>query len=161
MNCYIVFLVMMIQKFSMYLKCGLAWMNLIISFYHCLSSSKKDQKNSGLNGDSNPDLCNASAVPTSWAIIVIYFHIYGLIIDPHNDLLPVGLIAELVEDCTGITGFRVWIIIQAWVFQAFLTAASAVVKCNDQIHSVVFFFSSVLWLPSWECSCTEICQWII
>ena len=62
MNCYIVFLVMIIQKFSMYLKCGLAWMNFIISFYPCLSSSKKNLKNSGLNRDSNPDLCNAIAV---------------------------------------------------------------------------------------------------
>ena len=66
MNCYstlyIVFLVMVIQKYSMYLKCRFAWMNLIISFYHCLSSSKKDLKNSSLNGDSNPDLYNASAV---------------------------------------------------------------------------------------------------
>ena len=35
------------------------------------------------------------------------FHIYGLIIDPHNDLLSVGLIAQLVEHCTGIAGVRV------------------------------------------------------
>ena len=27
---------------------------------------------------------------------------YKLIIDPHNDLLPVGLIAQLVDHCTGI-----------------------------------------------------------
>ena len=42
-------------------------------------------------------------------IIVIYLHIYGLIIDPHNELLPVGLIAQLVEHCTGITEVRVQI----------------------------------------------------
>ena len=35
---------------------------------------------------------------------IIYLHIYGLIINPHNDLLPVGLIAQLVEHCTDITG---------------------------------------------------------
>ena len=35
------------------------------------------------------------------------FHIYGLIIDPNNDLLSVGLIAQLVEHCTGIAGVRV------------------------------------------------------
>ena len=32
------------------------------SFYRCLSSSKKGLKNSGLNGDSNPDLCDAGVV---------------------------------------------------------------------------------------------------
>ena len=33
----------------------------------------------------------------------------GLIIDPHNDQLPVGLIAQLVEHCTSIAEVRVWI----------------------------------------------------
>jgi len=33
--------------------------------------------------------------------------IYGLIIDSHNDQLPVGLIAQLVEQCTGIAEVRV------------------------------------------------------
>ena len=55
--------------------------------------------------------------------MIIYLHIYGLIIDPHNDLLPVGLIAQLVEHCTGIAEVRVWIPVQAWIFQAFLAAA--------------------------------------
>ena len=32
------------------------------SFYGCFSSSEKGLKNSGLNGDSNPDLCDAGAV---------------------------------------------------------------------------------------------------
>ena len=32
------------------------------SFCHCLSSSEKDLKNSCLNGDSNPDFCDAVAV---------------------------------------------------------------------------------------------------
>ena len=36
-------------------------------------------------------------------INVIYLHIHRLIINPHNNLLPVGLIAQLVEHCTGIT----------------------------------------------------------
>ena len=30
--------------------------------YHCLSSRKKGLRNSDLNGDSNPDLCDAGAV---------------------------------------------------------------------------------------------------
>ena len=56
-------------------------------------------------------------------IIIIYQHIYHLIIDPHNNLLPVGLKAQLVEHCTGIAEVRVWIPIQA-----FLAAAQAVLK---------------------------------
>lgn len=34
---------------------------------------------------------------------IIYLHIYGLIIDPHNDPLPVDLIAQPVEHRTNIT----------------------------------------------------------
>ena len=37
-------------------------MNLIIAFQSCLSSSKEGLKISGLNGDSNPNLWNTSAV---------------------------------------------------------------------------------------------------
>ena len=44
---------------------------------------------------------------------MIYLHIYGLIIDPHNDLFPFGLIAELVEQSTGIAEVRVPIPAQA------------------------------------------------
>ena len=40
-------------------------------------------------------------------------NIYGLINDPHNDFLPVGLIAELVEHCTSIAEVRVRIPVQA------------------------------------------------
>ena len=36
--------------------------------------------------------------------IFIYLHIYGLVIDPYNDLLPAGLIAQQVEHCTGTAG---------------------------------------------------------
>ena len=32
----------------------------------------------------------------------MYLHIYGVTSDPHIDQLPVGLIAQLVEHCTGI-----------------------------------------------------------
>ena len=42
----------------------------------------------------------------------IYLHIYGLIFNQHNDLLPVGLIIQLVEHCTGIAGVGVWSPIQ-------------------------------------------------
>ena len=56
-------------------------------------------------------------------IIIVYQHIYGLIIDPHNNLLPVGLKAQPVEHCTGIVEVRVWIPIQT-----FLAAAQVVLK---------------------------------
>ena len=46
-----------------------------------------------------------------------------IVIDPHNDLLPVGLTAQLGEHCTGIAEVRVRIPVQAWIFQAFLAAA--------------------------------------
>lgn len=42
-------------------------------------------------------------------IIIIYLHIYELITDPHNNLLPVGLIAQLVGHCTSITEVTVGI----------------------------------------------------
>ena len=42
-------------------------------------------------------------------INIIYLHIHGLIykIDQHNDQLPVGLIAQLVEHYTHIVEVRV------------------------------------------------------
>ena len=45
--------------------------------------------------------------------IIIYLHIYVVIIDPHNDLLPVGLIAPLVEHCTVIAEVGVQIPVRA------------------------------------------------
>ena len=39
----------------------------------------------------------------------MYFHIYGLVINPHDNLLPVGLIAALVEHVAGIAEVRVQI----------------------------------------------------
>ena len=62
---------------------------------------------------------------------------YGLIIDPHNNLLPVGLI----NSSTGRAlyqhhrGQGLIIPIPAWIFQAFLAATWAALKCDDEIHS--------------------------
>ena len=44
--------------------------------------------------------------------------IYGLKIDPHNDQLPVGLIAQLVEHCTSIAEVGVRIPVQAFLIVA-------------------------------------------
>ena len=71
-------------------------MNLIIAaFYRCLSSSKKGLKNSGLNGDLNPDLCDAGAVlhqlshQANWEQVVMWV-----------DYKPVD--EEIDDDNTGI-----------------------------------------------------------
>ena len=53
-------------------------------------------------------------------------------IDPQNDQLPVGLIAQLVEHCTGIAEVKVRIPIQEWIFQAFVAAALAALKARLQ-----------------------------
>ena len=48
--------------------------------------------------------------PSSNEISLIWWHrstIYGLLIDPYNDQLPVCLIVQLVEHCTSITEIRV------------------------------------------------------
>ena len=55
-----------------------------------LSRSEKGLKNSVLNSDSfifNPHF----KYMENPCIVIVYLPIYGLTIDPHNDLLPVGL----------------------------------------------------------------------
>jgi len=69
---------------------------------------------------------------------IIYLHIYGRIIDPHNNQLLVGLLVQLAKHCTGITETRVRIPVQTWIFQAFLAAVA--IKCDDQIHSIDIVF---------------------
>jgi len=54
--------------------------------------------------DSNPDLCDADSNEIS-SLGSHISSIQGLMIDPHNDQLPVGLIAQLVEHCTCIVEF--------------------------------------------------------
>ena len=41
------------------------------------------------------------------------------LIDPHKDQLPVGLIAQLVEYCTGIAGVRVQVLFRPEFFWPF------------------------------------------
>ena len=65
------------------------------SFYRCLSSSEKSLKNSGLNGDSNPNLCDAGALlyqlsnQANWEQVVMWV-----------DYKPVDV--EIDDDNTGI-----------------------------------------------------------
>ena len=48
----------------------------------------------------------------------------GFITDQFNDLLTVGLLAQLVERCTGITEVKGSNPVQAWIFLGFLFAAA-------------------------------------
>lgn len=83
------YLQMLLMLFS---KCGLKRVNLIIAFWRYLSSSEKALRNSWKK--------------KSW-LTIIYLYIYGLMIDPHNDQRPLGLIAQLVKNQTRIAEVRV------------------------------------------------------
>ena len=58
--------------------------------------------------------------------------IYGLINDPHSNLLPGGLRAQVVEHWTGITEIRVGVPFQFLYFQAFLATTTL---AEDHTHS--------------------------
>ena len=123
-----------IQEF-LYLKCRSEWMNFSATW----AAARKAWKIQTWKG--NRTQTSAKAVQCSrmrWSkfihsdahfkyknscIIIIYLYIYGLIIDPHDDQLPVGLIAQLVEHCIDNAEVRVRIPVQAWIFQAFVAAA--------------------------------------
>ena len=67
----------------------------------------------------------AIADENSQMMITQGFVVEMQIIDPHNDLLPGGLLALLVEHCTGIAEVRV-----RFPIQAFLAATQAALKCD-------------------------------
>ena len=46
--------------------------------------------------------------------------LYGVITNSQNDQLPLGLIAQLVEHCTGVIEVMDSIPFQAWIFSCFL-----------------------------------------
>lgn len=69
---------------------------------------------------------------------------YGLIIDPHDDQLPFGLIAQLVGHsallvwhCIGIVAVRVRVPVLASIFHTFLATAEVVLKAGRIIHVCV------------------------
>ena len=57
--------------------------------------------------------------------------IYGLMVEPHNDQLPVGLIIQLLGHCNGIAEARVRISVQAFL----ATAKVAQKNCEDHTHT--------------------------
>ena len=46
--------------------------------------------------------CSAVHIYDFYIFKVIYLSLHGFIWNQHNDQLPVGLLAQLVEHCTGI-----------------------------------------------------------
>ena len=94
---------------------------------------------------------------TSLSAIQIYdFHIFtavysplhGFIWNQHRVQLPVGLLAQLVEHCTGIAAVMGSNPVQAWIFfrPSFHYCLSSVPYCEDRYHIHVFFRSSNIWL---------------
>ena len=67
---------------------------------------------------------------------VIYSSFYRFIWNQHNDQLPVGLLAQLVEHCTGITEVMGSNPVQAWIFfrPYFHYCSSSVHYCKDCFH---------------------------
>ena len=67
----------------------------------------------------------------------------GLSLDPHNDQLPVTLIAQLVEHCTGIAQVRARVPFQPELFRLFICYCSSSIQ--DTIHKwQLFYFCSVI-----------------
>ena len=62
-----------------------------------------------------------------WINVQIWWNTY-----PHHDQLPIGLIAQRVEHCTGIAEVRF-----ESLFQVFLATAEAAIRnCKDHTHSL-------------------------
>ena len=78
---------------------------------------------------------------------VIYSSLHGFTLNQHNDQLPVGLLAQLVEHCTGIAKVMNSSPVQAWFFfffrPYFQYCSSSVHNCEDRFHIPVFIRSSI------------------
>ena len=60
---------------------------------------------------------------------------YPYITNQHNDQLPVGLLAQLLERCTGIAQVKGSNPVQDWIFSGFLFATAKVAS----ITAMIFF----------------------
>ena len=91
---------------------------------------------------------NASIFMSLSAVHIYDFHIFtviclslhGFVWNQHNDQLPVGLQAKLVELCTGIAKVMGSNPIQAWIFfrPYFHYCSRSVHYCKDCFHIHVF-----------------------
>ena len=79
---------------------------------------------------------------------VVYSPLHGFIWNQHNDQLPVGLLAQLVECCTSIAEVMGSNPVQAWIFfrRHFHNCSSSVHYCEDHFNIHVFICSSNIWL---------------
>ena len=68
---------------------------------------------------------------------VVYSPLQGFIWNQHNDQLPVGLLAQLVEHCTGITEIMGSNPVQVWIFfrPYFYYYLSSVHNYEDHFHT--------------------------
>ena len=93
--------------------------------------------------NSNDQLCFHIFLHNSkiWFFIFsfAFFTFYGYITNSQSDQLSDGLIAQLVEHCTGIT--EVWITFK----RGFFFCLSCVYNCNDQSCLCTFSHSSNIW----------------
>ena len=66
----------------------------------------------------------------------VYSPLHGFIWNQHSDQLPVGLLAQLVEHCTGIAEVMGSNPVQAWIFfrPSFYYYLSSVHYCEDRFH---------------------------
>ena len=78
----------------------------------------------------------------------VYSPLHGFIWNQHSDSLPVGLLAQLVEHCTGIAEVMGSNPVQAWTSfrPSFHHYLSSVHHCEDRFHIHVFNRSSNVWL---------------
>ena len=89
---------------------------------------------------SNVHYCEDSSIFTSLTAVqindfhiftTVYSSLHGFIWNQHSDQLPGGLLAQLVEHCSGIAEVM----------------GSSVHYCEDRFHTHVFNRSSNIWLP--------------
>ena len=66
----------------------------------------------------------------------VYSSLHGFVWNQHNDQLPVGLLAQLEERCTGIAEVMGSNPVQAWIFSRpyFRYCSSSVYYCEDPSH---------------------------
>ena len=89
---------------------------------HYLSNSeKKAWKNSGLYEIWTHDHCDTAVqIHDFHMFTTVYSPLHGFIWNQNSDQLPVGLLAQLVELCTGIAEVRGSNPVQAWIFSGLL-----------------------------------------
>ena len=75
----------------------------------------RPEKNQGLYRIWTYDFCNTGGVLCHLEA-ARYVGLQFVIMNQHNDQLPLGLLAQLVEQCIGITEVMGSNLIQAWIF---------------------------------------------